>query len=275
MSSRSQISTVSRFYEKTLRIESCLVIVTSTSVIALLDMRTMETTQRFQHPLELGTISAVCPSQHWLIVGSTTGILSIRDLRFGLMLKSWKAGGGITSCQIHPSKGRGRWIIVSLLRTDGEDSPWTEVYDVETGKLMEVYEVRLTRPAVKSFAPPNEPVDIIPSKRALIAQLATAQSPADPATTPSILTVMVGQGFASLPGREEESGLLTSVPEARSMNSSNPGWMVTAGEDRVIRYWDLAKPSEGFVICGSTKEKDVAFKFAICTGIDVVADHRL
>ena len=275
MSSRYQISTVSRLCKSTLRIDSCLLVVTSTSVIALLDIRTMEITQRFQHPLEFGTISAVTRSQHWLVLGTTTGILSLRDLRFGLLLKSWKAGGGVTSCQIHPSKGRGRWVIVSLLRTNSEDSPWTEVYDVETGKLMEVYEVRLTRPTVKTAAPPSEPADVIPSKHALIAQLATARPPADPVTTPSILTVMVGQGFASLPGHEEEIGLSTSVPETRSMTLPNPGWMITAGEDRVVRYWDLAKPSEGFVICGSSKEKDVVFKFAILPSkSSFVADCR-
>ena len=241
--------------------DSALLILTSTSFLAILDIRTMEIIKRFRHPLELGVISAVCPSTHWLVVGTTTGTLSLWDLRFGLLLKSWRASGGVTSCRIHPSKGRGRWIMVSIVR-ESDEAPAVEVYDVETAKLMETYEVRTTRPKPKS-APvgPDEPPDVMPSKAALIAELAAARPEANPATTPSVLALMVGQSFASLGGgREEDSSLLMSVPEAKSIASSNPGWMITAGDDRVIRYWDLAKPSEGFVLCGSPKEKDVAFK---------------
>lgn len=242
---------------------SSLLIVTSTSLIALLDIRTMTITQRFQQPLELDVISAICPSQYWLVVGSFTGILTLWDLRFGLLLKSWRAGGGITSCQIHPSKGRGRWVMVSIQRSSNED-PMVEVYDIESAKLMETYEVRSTRPSSKTAAPvSSEPTEIFPSKSALIAQLVTTRPPIDPNRTPSVLGLMVGQSFASLPSGPEESGLLVSVPEANSMPSSGPGWMVTAGDDRVVRYWDLAKPSEGFVICGSQKEREVAFKYVL------------
>ena len=245
-----------------LTIESSLLIVTSTSVIALLDIRTIEITQRFQHPLELDVITSVCPSQHWLVVGSATGNLSLWDLRFGLLLKSWHASRGITSIQLHPSRGRGRLVMVSVKRSFTKDSPLMEVYDVETTKLVEVYEIRSTKPNSKSSSSaPTDSVELVPSKSALIAQLAAARLPVDANVTPSVLALMVGQSFASLQLKDEEIGLLMSVPEAKSLPSSSPGWMITAGEDRVVRYWDLAKPSEGFVICGSPKEKDMSFKW--------------
>ncbi len=260
-----RICRVSKSCRAQLTSESSLLVVTSSSTIALLDIRTMGITQRFQHPLELGVISSICPSNHWLIVGSASGNLSLWDLRFGLLLKSWQAGGAITSCQIHPSRGRGRWVMVSILRSTNEESALVEVYDAETAKLMEVYEVRSTRPDSKVVPPASsETTQVIPSKAVLIAQLAAARPPADPTRTPSVLSLIVGQGFASLPGGEEETNLLLSVPGAKSLSSSSPGWMVTAGEDRVVRYWDLAKPSEGFVVCGSPKEKDVNFKLVFC-----------
>lgn len=151
--------------------------------------------------------------------------------------------------------------MVSIIRSTDDDSPLIEVHDVETAKVVEVYQVRSNRPSSKTSVPTSTPSETteMPTKAELIAQLASAR-PVDSITTPSVLSLIVGHAFASLPGKEEESGLLTSVPEARSLAASNPGWMVTAGEDRVVRYWDLAKPNEGFVICGSPKEKDVAFK---------------
>ncbi|EJT48342.1 hypothetical protein A1Q1_02625 [Trichosporon asahii var. asahii CBS 2479] len=228
-----------------------------TGTIGVLDMRSMELKTRFQHPLELGPISAVCPSTHWVVIGTVTGALSLWDLRFGLLLKSWAARGGITSCAIHPSRGRGRWIMVSVDRDDPGDSgsrssseaPLVETYDIETSKLVEVFEVRSTRPPQRPAIPPSR--DVLQTKSELIAELAggmggLAHISADSVDEPSVQSLLVGQGFASLASPAQDPGA----------NS----WMVTAGDDRVIRYWDLAGNGGGFVICGSPREKDVSFK---------------
>lgn len=154
--------------------------------------------------------------------------------------------------------------------------PIVEVYDIESSKLVEVYEIRSRR----SSKPPEivpEPIEIIPNKAALIAELARSTPslpshiPTDdfdatnPLPTPpsAVLDLMVGQGWTNL-GRPEES-ILMSVPELRSSDKngegqSGPGWMITAGEDRIVRYWDLVKAQDGFVVCGSQKEKDVSFR---------------
>lgn len=261
------------------------------SVIATLDIRSMEIKQRFQHPLELGVITAYCLSTHWLILGTSIGVLSLWDLRFGLLLKSWKAGGGVTSCRIHPSRGRGRWIMVSVSPTwpyalpgtstnKSEESqpskPIVEVYDIESSKLVEVYEIRSRRSSKPSETIP-EPIEVIPNKAALIAELARS-TPSLPSLVPiddfdatsplptppsAVLDLMVGQGWTSL-GRSDES-ILMSVPELGSSDKNGegqggPGWMITAGEDRIVRYWDLIKAQDGFVVCGSQKEKDVSFR---------------
>lgn len=240
-------------------------------MIAVLDMRSMEIKTRLQHPLELGPISAVCPSSHWVIVGTVTGSLSLWDLRFGLLLKSWAARGGITSCSIHPSRGRGRWILVSLNRDDqgdgvaasGSEVPLVETYDVETGRLVEAYEARTNRPSSRTAPPPGR--DVLQTKSELIAELAGGRGglpavSADSNDTPSVQALLVGQGFASLTAPVIRDDDVSSTPDRERVAPSRPGWMVTAGEDRVIRYWDLARPSDGFVVCGSLREKDVAFK---------------
>ncbi|WWC58078.1 uncharacterized protein I303_100613 [Kwoniella dejecticola CBS 10117] len=281
--------------------ESFLLLITSTSVIAMLDIRNMEITKRFQHPLELGVITAFCPSTNWVILGTSSGTLSLWDLRFGLLLKSWKAGGEVTSLRLHPSKGKGRWIMVSTIPpvsssvdgkarsgsgTEGDSGPLVEVYDIETSKLMEIYEIRQSRPSKNPDPPTKESGDVVTDKASYIAQLAQATesvlgsmtktitaedfnaSSSDPMSpnARTVLDLIVGQSWASLP-RNDES-VLMSVPELGSKGdiSSGPGWLVTAGEDRVVRYWDLTKVQDGFVICGSQKEKDVTFKQASSSG---------
>ncbi|WWC66876.1 uncharacterized protein I206_100783 [Kwoniella pini CBS 10737] len=280
--------------------ESSLLLVTSASTIAILDIRNMEITRRYQHPLELGVITSFCPSIHWIILGTSSGTLSLWDLRFGLLLKSWKAGGEVTSLGIHPTRGKGRWIMVSIIPhipskesvsmttdTIGRDSgPLIEVYDIETSKLMEIYEVRQSRVSKNPDPPSREIEDVIPDKAKYIAQLAegpesvlgsigktiTAEDLASSfsetplVTGKTILDLIVGQNWSSLP-RNDES-VLMSVPELGSKGdtSGGPGWLVTAGEDRVVRYWDLVKVQDGFVVCGSQKDKDVTFRQSNNTG---------
>jgi len=238
--------------------ESSLLLFTNTSTIARLDIRTMEISARYQHPLEYGVISAICPTPNWCIVGTTTGTLSIWDLRFGLIVKSWNVHGRITALQLHPARGKGLWLLVSTLRADNE-TPLVSVYDIESSKLVEVYEVRATKPLSSSPTPVVEH-DVIKTKAELIAGLAakeetqtTIDTSAEP--IPSVLAMMVGQAFASLATAPAEAGLLNGPDR-----TAQPGWLVTAGDDRVVRYWDLVKVPESFIVCGSQKERDVAFK---------------
>jgi phosphoinositide-3-kinase regulatory subunit 4 len=225
----------------------------------------MEISTRFRHPLEHGVITAINPDKHWLVLGTELGILSLWDLRFGLLLKSWRASGAVSALSTHPSKGRGLWLVVGVERKV-DDSPIIEVYNIETSKLVEVYEVRSTRPSGAKSVPPQETRESILDKAGLIAEIASGESAlsssaeTDRLPPSSVLSLAVGQRLTSMTGKEEKGGLLTSVPESKSVSHANPGYMITAGEDRVVRYWDLAKPGEGMVICGSPKEKDVVFK---------------
>jgi phosphoinositide-3-kinase regulatory subunit 4 len=212
--------------------------------------------------LEYGVISAVCPTTHWVVIGTTTGTLSIWDLRFGLIVKSWKVSGRITALQLHPNKGKGLWLLVSTLREEDE-KPIVNVYDIESSKLVEIYEVRSTKPSSKTIGTPASEPEVTVDKAALIADLSAeddtpfVSDSSEKVTVPSVLAIMVGQAFAALVTAPPEGGLL-SVPERST--PTQPGWMVTAGDDRVVRYWDLAKVSDSFVVCGSQKEREVSFK---------------
>lgn len=241
--------------------DSALLLTTTTSLIARLDIRTMEITTRLQHPLEYGVITAVCPTPHWVVIGTAAGTVSLWDLRFGLIVKSWSIGDRITDLKLHPARGKGLWLMIST-RRGPDDTPLVRVYDIETSKLVETFEVRSTKPANKAAAI-DEDAGPIKTKSELIAELATAGHRSQPIDSPetepvhSTLCMAVGTSLASLVTSMVEGGLL-SVPERSAV--AQPGWLATAGDDRVVRYWDLAKVSESFVVCGSQKDRDVSFK---------------
>ncbi|KAL7418880.1 Serine/threonine-protein kinase [Cryptotrichosporon argae] len=215
--------------------DSQLLCVLANSTIAMFDMRSMSIKTHFQHPLHHGPITAVLAQPHWVIVGTSTGVLSLWDLRFGLLLRSWATTGPITALALHPSKRR---VLVATARAD-DVAPLMHEFDVEAARLVETFELR---PA-KTAAPPRPMADVpIPDRQAYLASLAddAAAADADAGGAPSVLAVIAGTGFGSLPASE--------------------GWAVTAGEDRVIRFWDTAKAADGFVICGSQRERDVSFR---------------
>ncbi|KAK0532074.1 Serine/threonine-protein kinase [Tilletia horrida] len=155
---------------------STLVLGTSLSRITVLDLRTMQVLNTFQNPVQHGPISCLCQDakKHWLLIGTLGGVLSLWDMRFGLLLKSWSVGAGqsrngsgtlkITRCVLHPSKGKSRWVMVAYEtvgasfegrlrgndRSNGDadadaaggSTPGVliETWDIDTGTLVETFE---------------------------------------------------------------------------------------------------------------------------------------
>lgn len=73
---------------------SNLIYATTHSVITTLDLRTMRALQTLQNPRHYGPITCLCIDRKrtWIIVGTSTGVLTLWDRRFGLLLKGWHVG---------------------------------------------------------------------------------------------------------------------------------------------------------------------------------------
>ncbi|KAI9626663.1 hypothetical protein H4Q26_017761 [Puccinia striiformis f. sp. tritici PST-130] len=148
---------------------SDLIYITNKCSIVTLDLRTMRTTQALRNPKHLGPLSKLCVDQKkiWIVVGTITGYLSLWDLRFGLLLKTWKmADGPIQQLNVHPTQGKGRWVVVAALSTiddNGERPTYQtlQVWDLEMGKLVQTFLVsrNTSDVAVDRFRAKHEGLD--------------------------------------------------------------------------------------------------------------------
>ncbi|KAG8906368.1 Serine/threonine-protein kinase [Tulasnella sp. 403] len=138
---------------------SNLVYATSQSAVVILDLRTMRILQSMEDLRHHGPITCMCLDRKraWLLTGTLYGVLTLWDLRFGLRLKSWSVAAAATvppgetarvhQCVIHPTKGKGRWVVIAVETQTTSDvtSSYTpgvvlvEVWDIEKGILVETF----------------------------------------------------------------------------------------------------------------------------------------
>lgn len=271
---------------------SNLVYATTHSVIVVLDLRTMRVLQTMQNPRHFGPITCICldRKRSWIIVGTSMGTLTLWDRRFGLLLKSWQVGQTmpgkstrIHQCVIHPTKGRGKWIMVALetTRPNEEHIPVTliEVWDIEKSLLMETFLARAASTIDVDLEPKETSgADAEVDPAAAIAALVRSRQQSNPQATAikrprvsssslpkedvtplsslTIRTIFVGSEFGG-----HQSGHRVDSTDATSdfnsvSRSSGRGFMISGSEDRRVRLWDLSRLERTTVLSGLDSELD-------------------
>ncbi|KAF8721956.1 hypothetical protein AX14_010044 [Amanita brunnescens Koide BX004] len=263
---------------------SNLVYATTHSNITIMDIRTMRVLQTMTNPRHYGPITSLCIDRKrtWLVAGTSTGVLSLWDLRFGLHLRSWHARGTsgsrkrIHQCVIHPTKGKGRWIMVAVetprqsadLRAS---SSMLEVWDIENGVLVEAF---VTRTAPAQGADPIEEPEEVPGAEAeaspAVAMAALVRSIEQhsagnerrasksgdeliPPPAPDVRAMAVGSDFGGYSGLHRlELGDMADT----SVRSAARGFMVTGSEDKKIRLWDLSMLERTSILSGLEEEHE-------------------
>lgn len=225
----------------------------------MVDMKNMDVIRSMQNPLHHGVPTTLCLDRkhHWMMLGTTHGILDLWDLRFKLRLRSFGIGGAgsgsrVDKLLLHPSRGHGKWIIASC---GGEISIW----DIEKLTCREVLRPSsFTHDAmakIRNYDPwyPDEE-----SSEQILQHFAQSI-----ATDEILLQPVLDQ--QTKPGNQDT----TSAPKAHSssitsmyvfsdylVNTAQPDnpnkttLLLSVGNDRTLRYWDLAHVDQSFIVSG-------------------------
>ena len=215
------------------------------------------------------------------------GNLTLWDRRFGLLLKSWQVAqmvpgksARVHQCIVHPTSGRGRWIIVALEASNAADMPVTliEVWDIEKCSLVETFLMKtaFTSREVVEQSQEVAGVDAEPNPAAAITALVRArqsggstgaytkrthptssnitQDDVLPAPSLTVRAIVVGPEFGGhQSGHRSEANEFSTEFNTRSLGR---GFMITGSEDRMIRLWDLGRLERTMIVSGLESEHD-------------------
>ncbi|TFY67174.1 hypothetical protein EVJ58_g1791 [Rhodofomes roseus] len=265
---------------------SSLVYATTHCTISILDLRTMRQLQKMENPRHHGPILCLCLDRKraWLVCGTSTGVLSLWDIRFGILIKSWKVGAAwksrqarIYQCVVHPTKGKGKWIIVAV---EAPKTPKShvilEVWDIEKSTLVESFVTRTVSNAAEELQDPpavdSEEAETSPA--AAIAALVRARQESGgslesfvhrglsgvtglpdslDAVSPNVRAIVVGTEFG---GHAPARATMADQDVRTSRTAGGRGFLLSASEDRRIRYWDLAHVERSAVLTGMDADTD-------------------
>lgn len=245
--------------------QSVLLLLTNKGRVIAIDLKTMDILYTLTNPPTHGssTTFVVEKRQLWLLVGTSNGIFDLWDLRFQLRVRSWGLKGGhrIQKMSMHPTKGRGRYVMVAA-------GPEISVWDVEKPACKEVY-----RPESVSSQAPSSLSSETASTRAITIASTKAYEPWFPDDEPPENLV---RRFAA--DADENNNAETKTPSKISAaittlhvgydnlyNASSPQnptkapFAISGGSDRRLRFWDLQRPEYSSIISGIRPAPDEGF----------------
>jgi phosphoinositide-3-kinase, regulatory subunit 4 len=121
-----------------------LIIATNRNNVYAYDLNTMTTSIHFQIPFHFGIITAFAVdsvNRAWIIVGTSKGTLSLVDLRFGLILKSWAHPSSLTISKLSvypPAAASSSTLRAKRVLCSAGDNELC-IWDVETAECKEVF----------------------------------------------------------------------------------------------------------------------------------------
>lgn len=203
----------------------------------------MQILYTLKNPVFHGTPTCFCIDRkhNWLVLGTSHGVLDMWDLRFQLRLKAWGLPGSapIHRVSVHPSKGRGKWIIVAGGTGHGELSVW----DCEKTQCREVYRAGGGKDSGKGYEPWNVEDE---SSEKMLTRFAT---------TPTHLEPGGGGGGGNGDRGVRAFAVGVDVLEDSQDTRQLPGFIISAGADKKIRFWNCTKVESSMVVSGLDTEE--------------------
>ncbi|KAL7416414.1 hypothetical protein BDY24DRAFT_379669 [Mrakia frigida] len=267
-----------------------LVLVTQQSSILSLDLHGMHITKKMTIPLHLGSPTTLCcdPRRLWIVVGTLEGWLTLWDMRFGLLLRTWRvAGQPIREVVVHPSRGGGRFIVVaSGGESSTSDDVVLETWSIEASEVVEVYKSgsssSFSTTSTATANPPSSPpsssspnrpssspstptVDQDPSLAVANLLAGFERRPPPPkrrdrpsSNTLAIVAVPRGGGGSSARSQLPEDIDEDQFSPRRAGSNAGAGALWIGGEDRFLRRIDLQNFSKSSIL-GAVPIEGVSF----------------
>ncbi|KAH7062027.1 hypothetical protein BKA63DRAFT_538668 [Paraphoma chrysanthemicola] len=208
---------------------SVLLLATSTSKVIALDLRVMRELFVLNNPLNHGTPTCFCVDRraHWLLLGTSHGVVDLWDLRFRLRLKAWACHGSAPIHRLYqvflPKPKRTRLYIAG-----GSGQGEVTVWDFEKLICKEVYRTGSS----KDLGTKSTTLVDLDEERAggMLGRFATSLEPsANSASDRGIRALVVHTQALDEKGESKHTFLLT------------------AGPDWKVRYWDSKRPEASLV----------------------------
>ncbi len=256
---------------------SCVLAGTANGVVISVDLRTMLATQRVQLNIAAGKPAAIAADgKHtWVAVATSGGWLSVVDLRFAVVLRDIAVGASITACELHPASSDSDCLVtvaVEIEKAEENRKPaqfqtLLKTYDISSGEIVQAWGTSNSAPAltqdiqlISATAPPATPASTIAA--------IMAQRPADAPSTYSAIAQHLQDG--TRPEAHTIRALLKvtmPLPSAAGLSkpdlavSQEPGkWFLTAGDDRIIRAWQLDQVSQSMIVTGASRGIEARYR---------------
>ncbi|KAG0291003.1 Serine/threonine-protein kinase [Linnemannia gamsii] len=207
--------------------QSLLVYATNRGNIYALELGTMRPAWQLSNNISHGVITAMVIDRRksWLLVGTNRGVLTLWDLRFMISIRSW----------VHPTKSRiSRLVIQPPPQQNGEKQldykdriivasgkNEVSVWDIEQNECLEIFGVRNAD-----------------DKKALSFDSFKAIEPLSGSE-------LLRNSFTS-----NDSNVSSDQSVHAVIFPTDCEYMITAGADRKIRYWEKSRIELSFVISG-------------------------
>jgi phosphoinositide-3-kinase regulatory subunit 4 len=220
---------------------SVLVLATNKSLVRGIDLRTMTLLYKLENPVHHGTPTCFCVDRrrNWLCLGTSHGVLDLWDLRFKMRLKGWgvPGKGSISRLAIHPTKGRGKWVCVAGGTGQGEVTVW----DLERTLCREIYRVGGNKEGPKGYEAWEVDED---RPEGMLGRFATDIEPSPAAAAAAAAPGAVGNADRGVRAMAVGIGTVDEEKEVRH------AFLVTAGADKKLRFWDLSRIENSVVYSG-------------------------
>lgn len=225
--------------------QSTLIVATTHNRLLLIDVKSMTIIHALEEPLQHGCLTAfvVDKHRHWMVSGTSHGVLSLYDLRFRIRLRSVTLPGAsrVERLVVHPYKGYGRWVMVAA---GGEVSVW-DVDKLKCREVMRPYTWESTGDGAKASPYTVSHITTPASPDSAVAGMSTRPS----STRPAITAMLPVLDYLHSQPRSQAANQPLSEPSKYAL-------FLTGGVDRTLRYWDLPSPEDSYIVSGPSIHSD-------------------